>query len=153
MREMQLWSKQANIQWRPSSREINSLEKVRPGIKPLFFNQKIEQKEPEKKIPSTAANARATSPAQHLAAMALGTPTKSQQLILLQNIVHTRSFWRNFDVVRLPHRLLLRQSQLQRHRLPRTTTQATAMTQNPLICQLWGLPRRRRANTWTMRWS
>jgi len=30
---------------------------VRPGIKPLFFNQKIEQKDPEKKIPSIAAKA------------------------------------------------------------------------------------------------
>ena len=28
----------------PSSLDINSLENVKPGIKPLFFNQKIEQK-------------------------------------------------------------------------------------------------------------
>lgn len=40
-----------------SSREISSLEKQRPGIKPRFLSQKIEQKEPEKKIPSTAAKA------------------------------------------------------------------------------------------------
>ena len=35
----------------PSSREINSFENVRPGIRPRFLSQKIEQKEPEKKIP------------------------------------------------------------------------------------------------------
>jgi hypothetical protein len=33
------------------------LLKQSPGIKPLFFSQKIAQKEPEKNIPSTAANA------------------------------------------------------------------------------------------------
>ena len=42
---------------KPSSLLINSLLKVNPGIRPLFFNQKIAQNEPEKKIPSTAANA------------------------------------------------------------------------------------------------
>jgi len=42
---------------KPSSLEINSLEKVSPGIKDLFFNQKMAQKLPEKKIPSTAAKA------------------------------------------------------------------------------------------------
>ena len=47
----------AKSQCTPSSLEINSLEKVRPGIRPRFFNQKIEQNAPEKKIPSTAANA------------------------------------------------------------------------------------------------
>jgi hypothetical protein len=36
---------------------MSSLEKVSPGISDLFFNQKIAQKEPEKKIPSTAAKA------------------------------------------------------------------------------------------------
>jgi hypothetical protein len=46
---------QAKSQCNPSSLEISSFEKVNPGIKPLFFNQKIEQNEPEKKIPSTAA--------------------------------------------------------------------------------------------------
>ena len=35
---------------------MSSFEKVRPGIKDFFFNQKIAQNEPEKKIPSTAAN-------------------------------------------------------------------------------------------------
>jgi hypothetical protein len=33
------------------------LEKDNPGIIPLFFNQKIDAKAPEKNIPSTAANA------------------------------------------------------------------------------------------------
>lgn len=41
----------------PSSLDINSLEYVSPGINPLFFNQNIEQKDPEKNTPSTAANA------------------------------------------------------------------------------------------------
>ncbi|CAG8822152.1 24187_t:CDS:2, partial [Gigaspora rosea] len=41
----------------PSSREISSLEKVNPGIIPRFLSQKIDAKAPEKKIPSTAANA------------------------------------------------------------------------------------------------
>ena len=36
---------------------MNSFEVQRPGIKPRFFNQKIEQNDPEKKIPSTAAKA------------------------------------------------------------------------------------------------
>jgi ribonucleotide reductase beta subunit family protein with ferritin-like domain len=52
-----LYNKHANSQCKPSSREINSLLKVKPGIKPRFFSQKIEQKLPEKKIPSTAAKA------------------------------------------------------------------------------------------------
>ncbi|MNE82150.1 hypothetical protein D3C80_1788500 [compost metagenome] len=52
-----MYNKHAKSQCRPSSREINSLENDSPGIKPRFFNQKIEQNEPEKKIPSTAANA------------------------------------------------------------------------------------------------
>lgn len=33
-----------------------------PGINPLFFSQKIDAKEPEKKIPSTAAKATTRSP-------------------------------------------------------------------------------------------
>ena len=52
-----LYNKHAKSQCNPSSLEISSLEKVNPGISPLFFNQKIEQKDPEKKIPYTAANA------------------------------------------------------------------------------------------------
>jgi hypothetical protein len=33
---------------------MSLLEKVRPGIRPCFFSQKIEAKEPEKKTLSTA---------------------------------------------------------------------------------------------------
>src|SRR5690606_487966 len=50
-----LYNKQAKSQCIPSSLEINSLEKVNPGIIPLFFNQKIEQNEPEKNMNYTAA--------------------------------------------------------------------------------------------------
>eukprot|EP01136_Pigoraptor_vietnamica_P000683 Opistho-1_new@26302 len=52
-----LYNKQANSQCAPSSLEINSLLNVNPGIKPRFLSQKIEQKLPLKKIPSTAAKA------------------------------------------------------------------------------------------------
>jgi hypothetical protein len=45
-----------------SSLDISSLLKVRPGINPRFFNQKIAAKLPEKKIPSTAAKATILSP-------------------------------------------------------------------------------------------
>lgn len=40
---------------------MSSLENVKPGMRPLFFNQKMAQKAPEKKIPSTAANATSRS--------------------------------------------------------------------------------------------
>src|SRR5271156_4084602 len=50
-------SRQAKSVCMPSSREISSLEKVRPGMRPRFLSQKMEAKEPEKKIPSTAAKA------------------------------------------------------------------------------------------------
>lgn len=76
------WEKrrQAKSVWRPSSREMSSLEKVSPGMRPRFLSQKMEAKEPvestvrgrrewaskgdapEKKIPSTAANATRRSP-------------------------------------------------------------------------------------------
>ena len=36
---------------------MSSFENVNPGISPLFLSQKIEQKLPEKNIPSTAAKA------------------------------------------------------------------------------------------------
>ena len=36
---------------------MSSLLNVSPGMIPRFFSQKIEANEPEKKIPSTAANA------------------------------------------------------------------------------------------------
>jgi hypothetical protein len=48
---------QAKSVWRPSSREMSSLEKVRPGMRPRFFSQKMAQKLPLKKMPSTHANA------------------------------------------------------------------------------------------------
>lgn len=38
------YSRQAKSQCRPSSREISSLEKVRPGIRPRFLSQKMAQK-------------------------------------------------------------------------------------------------------------
>lgn len=41
----------AKSQCNPSSRLIISLLNVRPGIRPRFFSQKMEQKLPEKKIP------------------------------------------------------------------------------------------------------
>ena len=44
------YKRHAKSQWSPSSRLISSLLKHKPGIKPRFFNQKIAQKEPEKKI-------------------------------------------------------------------------------------------------------
>jgi len=40
---------------------ISSLEKVNPGSRPRFLSQKIEQNEPEKNIPSTAAKATSLS--------------------------------------------------------------------------------------------
>lgn len=46
---------------RPSSREISSLENVNPGMSPLFLSQKMDANDPEKKIPSTAANATSRS--------------------------------------------------------------------------------------------
>ena len=44
---------------------MSSFEKVRPGISPRFLSQKMEQKEPEKKMPSTTAKAMRRS-AKHL---------------------------------------------------------------------------------------
>mmetsp|Transcript_2762 Transcript_2762/g.7158 ORF Transcript_2762/g.7158 Transcript_2762/m.7158 type:complete len:252 (+) Transcript_2762:620-1375(+) len=54
---IRLCRRQAKSQCRPSSREMSSLEKVRPGMRPRFFSQKMAQKEPEKKMPSTQAKA------------------------------------------------------------------------------------------------
>ena len=51
------YSRQAKSVWSPSSRAINSLEAVRPGIRPLCLSQKIAQNAPLKKTPSMAANA------------------------------------------------------------------------------------------------
>jgi hypothetical protein len=36
---------------------MSSFEKVSPGMRPRFLSQKMAQKEPEKKMPSTTANA------------------------------------------------------------------------------------------------
>ncbi|CAY80754.2 hypothetical protein WN66_03549 [Saccharomyces cerevisiae] len=55
-------NKHAKSVCKPSSLQINSLEKVKPGIIPLFFNQKMEAKEPEKKTPSMEAKATSLSP-------------------------------------------------------------------------------------------
>ena len=52
-----LYNKTANSVCNASSLEISSLLNVRPGINPRFFSQKIEQKAPEKNIPSMHANA------------------------------------------------------------------------------------------------
>jgi hypothetical protein len=41
---------------------MSSLENVNPGRTPLLFNQKMAANEPEKKMPSTAANATTRSP-------------------------------------------------------------------------------------------
>lgn len=40
-----------------SSLEMSSFENVSPGMSPRFLSQKMAQKDPEKKIPSTTANA------------------------------------------------------------------------------------------------
>jgi hypothetical protein len=51
------------VNWKaPGARnETQRTENVKPGIKPRFLSQKIEAKEPEKKMPSTAANATSRS--------------------------------------------------------------------------------------------
>jgi len=49
--------RQAKSVCNPSSLEMSSFENVRPGMSDLFFSQKIAQKLPLKKIPSTAAKA------------------------------------------------------------------------------------------------
>ena len=50
-------NRHAKSQCTASSRLMSSLEKVRPGIRPRFFNQNIAANDPEKKIPSTTAKA------------------------------------------------------------------------------------------------
>ncbi|KAG1853125.1 hypothetical protein F4604DRAFT_1591670, partial [Suillus subluteus] len=57
-----LKSKQAKSVCIPSSRLMSSLENVRPGIRPCFLSQKMDAKEPEKKMPLTAAKATRHSP-------------------------------------------------------------------------------------------
>ena len=50
-----LYNRHAKSQCNPSSRLMSSLENVKPRINPRFFNQKMAQKDPLKKIPSTHA--------------------------------------------------------------------------------------------------
>ena len=45
------------MHWIPSSRLMSSLLKLSPGMSPRFLSQHMAQKEPEKKMPLTAANA------------------------------------------------------------------------------------------------
>ena len=52
----------AKSQCRPSSLEICLCAKVNPGSRFFVFSQKIAAKDPEKYIPSTAANATSLSP-------------------------------------------------------------------------------------------
>jgi len=52
-----VYNKHAKSVCNPSSLEISSLENVSPGIIDFFFSQKIAQKDPLKKIPSTALKA------------------------------------------------------------------------------------------------
>ena len=47
--------RQAKSVCSPSSRLMSSLEKVRPGMRPRFFSQKMAANDPEKKMPSTQA--------------------------------------------------------------------------------------------------
>ena len=56
-----LYRRQAKSVCIPSSLLISSFEKVSPGIRPRFFIQKIAQKLPEKKMPSTHAKATSLS--------------------------------------------------------------------------------------------
>mmetsp|Transcript_8228 Transcript_8228/g.20399 ORF Transcript_8228/g.20399 Transcript_8228/m.20399 type:complete len:213 (+) Transcript_8228:342-980(+) len=74
------YSRHAKSQCRPSSREMSSLEKVRPFMRPRFLSQKMAQKEPLKKMPSTHANATRRSAKQvvdpiHLSAHCALRPT------------------------------------------------------------------------------
>ncbi len=50
------YKRHTKSQCNPSSQLISSLLKQSPGIRPRFFNQKMAQKEPEKNMPSPAAN-------------------------------------------------------------------------------------------------
>ena len=52
-----LYNRHAKSVCSPSSRDMNSLLRVRPGNRFWLLNQKIQQKAPLKKTPSTIANA------------------------------------------------------------------------------------------------
>jgi hypothetical protein len=57
----------AKSQCSPSSREISSLEKVRPGMRPRFLSQKMAQKEPAGQGQGSQHGRRSgTAPAHHL---------------------------------------------------------------------------------------
>ena len=72
--------------WRPSSREMSSFEKVNPGMRPRFFSQKMDANDPEKKIPSTAANAtRRSAKVEFLSAI---QRRAHSALALMQGTVH-----------------------------------------------------------------
>ena len=68
------YSRQAKSQWRPSSREMSSLEKVRPCMRPRFLSQKMLQKEPLKKMPST--HPQATSRVANEVSLRTGAPQR-----------------------------------------------------------------------------
>ena len=75
---------------------MSSFEKQSPGIKPLFFSQKMAQNDPEKNIPSTAANATNLSGKDfelviHLMAQSALSFIKSMVSIALKRRV--RSVW------------------------------------------------------------
>jgi len=53
-----VYNRQAKLACKDSSLAINSLLKVKPGIKDLFFNQNKAQNEPAKNTPSTILNAK-----------------------------------------------------------------------------------------------
>lgn len=63
---------------------MSSLEWVSPGIRPLFFNQKMAANDPEKKIPSTAANATNLSPVNNKCLHLYFTTISSHKLRLVR---------------------------------------------------------------------
>lgn len=72
---------------------MSSFEKVRPGIRPRFFSQKIEAKEPEKKIPSTAAKATTRSPrgedSRYVMNIRIDQPDTKVQASLREQVYHS----------------------------------------------------------------
>ncbi|KAG0692419.1 hypothetical protein DFH29DRAFT_817588, partial [Suillus ampliporus] len=50
-----LKSRHAKLVCIPSSWLMSSFQNIRPGMRSCFLSQKINAKEPEKKMPSTAA--------------------------------------------------------------------------------------------------
>lgn len=62
-------SQESQLRNHTSSRLINSLLKVNPGITPRFLSQNMAANDPEKKIPSTAAKAITRSPNEALGSL------------------------------------------------------------------------------------